>query len=244
MIEVLLADSNGEPHPALYGRTPLEAMQLSVGQHRDRIRFVPLAARPSICLLHDAVSATVRGRLHDGVRPYINFCHVRYTSPLLATSPALIGKKLRIYFNPRDIRVVRAFFDDGAELGVLSAARPWNITPHSLKVRRDVFKALEERKLEIREGDNPIEAWVRMRMSKDTGKATTVQLAKQQRLEESTAANDTDDLDEPYIALSRSTASVPSPAPDSVGEAHKEEEKVDVAVVTPKVLSVRKTLTF
>ena len=66
-------------------------------------------------------------------------------------------------FNPRDIRVVKAFFDDGTELGILSAARPWCFTPHSLKVRREICRLIAERKLDIREGDNPIEAWARMR---------------------------------------------------------------------------------
>jgi hypothetical protein len=49
------------------------------------------------------------------VHPHINFSKVRYTSPILAGSPALIRKKLRIYYDPRDIRVVKAFFRDGTE---------------------------------------------------------------------------------------------------------------------------------
>lgn len=106
-----------------------------------------MAARPNLCLLHEAKIVTIKGQPGTGLRPYINFISVRYTSPLLASSPALIGKKLRIYYDPRDIRVVKAFFDDGTELGILSAARPWCFTPHSLKVRREIFKLLAERKL-------------------------------------------------------------------------------------------------
>ena len=241
MLEVLIADYNGEPHAGLYGRTPLEAMRFSVENHRDRLRVLPLAARSNLCLLQEGKAVTIRGRLGEGVRPYINFCHVRYTSPLLASSPALIGKKLKVYFDPRDIRVVKAFFDDGAELGVLSAARPWNITPHSLKVRQDIFKALEERRLEIREGDTPIEAWARMRRADPHRAASTVQLAKQQRIENSTAANDTGEIEEPFIALAKTSR--PAPPPQTVEPSEATTEDAGDAI-TPKPLSIRKTLTF
>jgi hypothetical protein len=69
--------------------------------------------------LHEAKIVTVTGKLAAGVRPHINFSNVRYTSPILAGSPARIGKKgkkgkkPRIYYEPPDIRVVKAFFSDG-----------------------------------------------------------------------------------------------------------------------------------
>ena len=59
-----------------------------------------------------------------------------------------------MYYDPRDIRTVKVFFEDGTELGVLTAARPWGIPPHSLKVRQEILRLIEERKLEIREGDS------------------------------------------------------------------------------------------
>jgi hypothetical protein len=177
------------------------------------------------------------------MRPHINFSNVRYTSPLLASSPALIGKKLRIYFDPRDIRVVKAFFSDGTELGVLSAARPWCFTPHSLKVRQEIFKLLAERKLEIREGDNPVEAWTRMRMAQRHNKASVGKMAKQQRLEQSSAANDTNEVEEPYIALARSSQRAEAPVVET-GLNVADTGSTDDTPVAPKSLSIRKTLTF
>lgn len=243
MIEVLLANYNGEPHPALYGRTPLEAMAFSVEQHRDQIRILPIAARSNLCLLHEAKIVTVTGKLAAGVRPHINFSNVRYTSPVLAGSPALIGKKLRIYYDPRDIRVVKAFFSDGTELGALSAARPWCFTPHSLKVRQEIFKLLAERKLEIREGDNPVEAWTRMRMAQRHNKASAGKMAKQQRLEQGSATNDMNEVEAPYIATGRPAQDSEAPILES-GSNAAVPSSTDDAPVVPKPLSIRKTLTF
>lgn len=243
MIEVLLADYNGEPHTGLYGRTPLEAMAHSVAQHGSRIRTLPIAARPNLCLLHEAKIVIIKGKPGTGLRPYINFISVRYTSPLLASSPALIGKKLRIYYDPRDIRVVKAFFDDGTELGILSAARPWCFTPHSLRVRREVCRLIAERKLAIREGDNPIEAWARMRSEQRHNKGSAGLMAKQQRLEQTSAANDDGEVDQPYIAPA---PAAPAHAPhggDPVSDVPSSTDNDEVTIV-PKTLTIRKTLTF
>lgn len=247
MIEVLVADYNGEPHSALDGRTPLEAMANSVARHSSQIRIMPQVARADLCILQEAKIVTVKGTAEKGLRPHINFCNVRYTNPILASSPALIGKKLRMYFDPRDIRTVKVYFEDGGELGVLTAARPWGIPPHSLKVRQEIFRLVAERKLEVREGDNPVEAWVRLRMGQRDRKHVAGQLAKQQRLDDANTPSQTqtETQGEPYIALRtvapaeprRSVATEPEPS-DERGDAPA------LAKVVPLNLVVRKTFTF
>lgn len=183
------------------------------------------------------------------MHPHINFSNVRYTSPILAGSPARIGKKgkkgkkPRIYYEPPDIRVVKAFFSDGTELGALSAGRPWCFTPHSLKVRQEIFKLLAERKLEIREGDNPVEAWTRMRMAQRHNKASVGKMAKQQRLEQGNAANDMDEVEGLYIATGRPVQDSEAPIVES-GSNVALPSSTDDAPVVPKPLSIRKTLTF
>jgi putative transposase len=247
MIEVLVADYNGEPHAALDGRTPLEAMTYSVGRHADQIRVMPQVARANLCLLQEAKIVTVKGTTLTGLRPHINFCNVRYTSPILASSPALIGKKLRMYFDPRDIRTVKVFFEDGGELGILTAARPWGIPPHSLKVRQEIFRLIAERKLELREGDNPIEAWVRLRMGQRDRKHVAGQLATQQRLEDAHAAPapDTSAADEPFIAVRRGPPVLPvGPIAKESEQATEHSDTRSDAKVVPLNLTLRKTFTF
>lgn len=163
MIEVLIADYNGESHGGLGGRTPLEAMVHLVNKQQGFIRTLPKRMRADLCLLQEARELPVRGSIKNGVRPHINFYGVRYTCDVLSNNPSLIGKKVRIYFDVRDIRSVRAFFNDGAELGILTAARPWCYTPHSLRVRQEILRLIRTKKLQYREGEDPVQAWRKYR---------------------------------------------------------------------------------
>ncbi|WP_350357378.1 hypothetical protein [Paraburkholderia fungorum] len=159
VIEVVLADYNGEPHGGLGGRTPLEAMQFLLAKEDCLLRTLPLARRSTLCLLQEARVVTIRGNVSRGERPHINFEHVRYDSRVLSGIAGLIGKQLRVYLNVKDIRHLHAFHMDGSELGVLTAARPWCFTPHSLRVRQEIFSLIHQRKLAVREGSDPVSAW-------------------------------------------------------------------------------------
>ncbi|MGF6870673.1 hypothetical protein [Paraburkholderia sp. MM5477-R1] len=159
VIDVVLADYNGEPHGGLGGRTPLEAMQFLLAREDGLLRTLPLARRSTLCLLQEARVVTIRGNVSRGERPHINFEHVRYDSRVLSGIAGLIGKQLRIYFNVKDIRHLHAFHMDGSELGVLTAAQPWCFTPHSLRVRQEIFSLIHQRKLAVREGSDPVSAW-------------------------------------------------------------------------------------
>ena len=76
-------------------------------------------------------------------------------------------------------RTVKAYFDDGSELGVLRAARPWCFTPHSLRVRQEIFRLLAERKLTLHDGDDPMEVWAKYKWSLvKTSKKAANDLAK------------------------------------------------------------------
>lgn len=161
MIEVLLADYNGEAHAGIGNRTPLEAMSYCVNRQPGYLRTLPRFVQSSLCLLQEARVVPIKGSVKTGVRPHINFSNVRYTNDILSGNAGLIGKKLRIYYDVRDIRVVKAFFEDGSELGILTAARPWCFTPHSLRVRQEIFRLIAEGRLAVRDGDNPIEAWAK-----------------------------------------------------------------------------------
>lgn len=171
---------NGEAGPS--GRTPLEVLGHLVAKHNGFLRKIPREVRGKLNLLHEARIVTVRGSLAEGTRPHVNFEHVRYSSDVLSGNPGLIGQKLRIYFDPRDIRVIHAYFEDGSELGVLTADKPWCYTPHSLRVRQEIFRLKALGKLRYKEGNDPIEAWVKYkrRQSADNKRARN-DLAKAQK---------------------------------------------------------------
>lgn len=177
LIEVVLGNYNGEVGAS--GRSPLEAMAHHIAKRRGFIRSIPREQRGKIRLIQQARIVTIRGSIKDGVRPHVNFEHVRYTSDVLGNNPGLIGKKVKIYFNPFDIRCLTAFFMDGAELGVLTASRPWCYTPHSLRVRQDIRRLRALGKIKIGEDDDPVEAWVKNKRAEAArSKSARHQLAK------------------------------------------------------------------
>ena len=157
---------HGTPHAGLGGLTPLEMMRRHVmGIGRDPVRLtrvpVPLRLHPS--LLHDPILCAVHGNLARGERPYISFMHVRYTCGQLARRSGLVGKKLRVHFDPADLRELTATTEDGEILEPLLASGPWRYEPHSLWLRQQFFKAKRERQLTFVAGDNPVEAFLKLR---------------------------------------------------------------------------------
>lgn len=235
MIHVLLANYNATVHSGVGGKTPLEAMAYSVTARKGFLRTLPMPIRSNLCLMQEARVVTIKGSTVQGTRPHINFIYVRYTSPVLASNAALIGRKLRIYYDVRDLRAVKAFFEDGTELGVLSAARPWNITPHSLRVRQEIHRLIEERKLDISTDDCPVAAWARYKWKKiKTSKRAANDLAKAQ-------ANGALPRLAPSLAINAAPTAAAAPVPVQQEPAPVPAED---APVKPTPMQIRRTITF
>jgi transposase InsO family protein len=140
LLEASLAQYNATAHNGLNGRTPLEAVEHSVRGRGAMLNWLPEAKRRTLCLMHTPHTSIVRGYLDQGQRPHVNFHGVRYTNTLLASTALYLGKKLRLYYNSQDLRTVRAFAEDGAEIGVLKAQGAWGEIVHDLKLRQEVVR--------------------------------------------------------------------------------------------------------
>lgn len=140
LLEAAIAVYNASPHDGLNGRTPLEAVEHSVRTHGAMLNRLPDAKRRTLCLMQTPKRAIVRGYLHQGQRPHINFYGVRYTNATLASTASFLGRELHLYYNSQDLRTVRAFSCDGAELGVLTAQGAWGVIAHDLKLRQEIIK--------------------------------------------------------------------------------------------------------
>ena len=161
LLGVWVWNYNGSPHGGLPGgRTPLEAIQGAVRDRHIMLRHVPQEMRGNLCLLQSVHLARVRGHIQRGDKPHISFYHVRYTSHRLAQSPQLIGKSLRVFYDADDIRVLRAYLADGTELGELKAGGLWSMTPHSLEMRKRIFKVKRLRQLRFGDSDDPVQAYL------------------------------------------------------------------------------------
>src|SRR5262249_24177744 len=96
LLEAAIATYNASPHNGLNVRTPLEAVALSVRGRGAMLNWLPEAKRRTLCLMQTPRRVTVRGYLHQGQRPHINFHGIRYTNALLASSATYLGQTLRI----------------------------------------------------------------------------------------------------------------------------------------------------
>ncbi|MDQ6876225.1 MAG: Mu transposase C-terminal domain-containing protein [Candidatus Dormibacteraeota bacterium] len=165
LLEAAIAGYNASPHGGLNGRTPLEAMEHSVRVRGAMLNLLPEAKRRTLCLMQTPRRKTVRGYLEQGQRPHINFYGVRYTSPILASTGAFLGRELRVYYNSQDLRTVRAFASDGVELGVLTAQGAWGQIAHDLKLRREIIRQCGRKRLTAAVGSNFVQAYVERKLA-------------------------------------------------------------------------------
>jgi putative transposase len=147
LLEAAIGGYNASPHAGLNGRTPLEAMEHSIRVRGAILNWSPEAKRRTLCLMQTPRRTKVRGYLEQGQRPHINFHGVRYTNALLASTGAFLGRELRVYYNSQDLRVVRAFASDGAEIGVLKAQGAWGEIAHDLKLRQEIIRQRGRKRL-------------------------------------------------------------------------------------------------
>lgn len=140
LLEAAIAAYNASPHDGLNGRTPLEAVEHSVHKRGAMLTWLAEPKRRTLCLMQTPKLVVVRGYLHQGQRPHVNFHGVRYTNATLASTASFLGQTLRIYYNSQDLRAVRAFTSDGAEVGILKAQGAWGEVPNDLKLRQEVLR--------------------------------------------------------------------------------------------------------
>lgn len=160
LMDVLIARYNTTPQEGLGFNTPLEALRHYVDDPDTWTRTLPLVARESGYLRRLTVARHVAGNPANGHRPYIHYENVRYHNPVLARSPGLIGQTLHLTVNPEDIRVIEAALPDGSSLGPLTAHGVWGRTPHSLAVRRAVFRLRNRRDLFWSDTEDPIDVYL------------------------------------------------------------------------------------
>ena len=156
LVDVLIANFNSTPHSSLGYRTPLEYLDSLCA--KDGLWLRQAAPSEVERILSIRKVATVRGGMDIGRRPYVNLFGVKYSSDVLKGSYQLLGKNISVEINRRDLRTVRAYAESGAELGILRAAPPWHLTPHTLEMRQAVNSLQNRRMLNYLDRSDPIMA--------------------------------------------------------------------------------------
>jgi putative transposase len=159
LIDVLIADYNATPHEGVNYATPLDAMKQRL--QRFTVNQMPEEQRNEVAFLSLKAEREIKGDVRVGRRPYIQYENVRYTNELLAKSPGLIKKKVDLIVNVDDLRVIRAYLPDGSELGKLKAMGKWGLTPHTLQVRKEIFKLKRLKLFHFTTSDDPVKVYQR-----------------------------------------------------------------------------------
>jgi putative transposase len=140
-IQVHMATLNVRPQGNLGGASPIDLLRDQMAHH-----WVPL--RPDCALEHrDPMVGSREVPVHYTARhqrrPWVNFEYLRYDAPGVL-SPELARQKIRIEFDRRDLRQLKAFTLRGEFLGILNAPATWQRFPHTLSTRKMIMKLVKQ----------------------------------------------------------------------------------------------------
>ncbi|MBK5261037.1 MAG: hypothetical protein JJE17_00510 [Peptostreptococcaceae bacterium] len=130
--EIVISEYNNTPHSGNDYFTPIELMQQRI--ERGLIpSYVPVSKRNDFSAMAIFETRPIRGNKKNGKRPYINLNYFVYTSKKLCDLYSLVGKHLTLEINPKDIRVIKAYYADGSAFGDLHVTGKIRDTALSLK---------------------------------------------------------------------------------------------------------------
>ncbi|MDR6476200.1 hypothetical protein J2778_003700 [Paraburkholderia graminis] len=159
LLDILIANYNASPHKGIGGRTPL-AYAGFLHRHSDQAFR---SADPTVIEAMFSVRkrCVVRGGAQKGRAPFVEFYYGRYSNEVLHSRQDLVGSHIWVICNKEDdCRVVNGSTLDGMSLGVLRAAPPWNVSPHSLSVRAAICQASSRGQFSLPAGGDAVEVFL------------------------------------------------------------------------------------
>lgn len=162
LTDVTVAQHNATPGEGLSFFSPLGFLRhfLEEQDGRCELRRLPVNAHETASTFACRERKVVRGAIKVGRRPYVQIDRVHYTSPVLSDAGDLLGKFLIVEIDEEDMRQVRVYLENGAELGYLKAQGRWSQTKHSRRTRKAINSLLYMRTLVLSEFDDPVVAYL------------------------------------------------------------------------------------
>ena len=160
LIELSIAKYNLTPKRSNYNMSPIQSMKSRLSQGRIPA-ILPLDMRRNATTIVRKVSVKVLGNIQEGRNPYVNYQYVRYTSTLFAKSKDLIGENITLLINIDDASYAEAYKSgkDGSYIDRLYANGSWGIHPHSLKLRKLLFKYRNNGEIDFTDQDDFIDIY-------------------------------------------------------------------------------------
>tara|TARA_R100001132_G_C3273291_1_gene95350 strand:- start:3313 stop:5094 length:1782 start_codon:yes stop_codon:yes gene_type:complete len=181
ILDVYIAQHNATPCEGISFLTPLEYIRHFLNDQDAGfvLRTLPEISKQGANMFSVTQEVTVRGSIKDGRRPYIQLDRVHYTSPVLAELGNLIGEKILVEIDEDDMRQVKAFLKNGAELGFLTASGRWAESKHSRRTRKAINSLISKRILIISEFDDPVRVYFSHLSAQNKQRSTSVLSKKQ-----------------------------------------------------------------
>ena len=160
VLGVLIANYNATPHSGIGNRTPLAYAKFLYHHCEQSLRRADPAVVDALFSIRKR--CVVRGGAATGRAPFVEFYYGRYTNEVLHNRHDLVGSEIWVICHKEDdCRVALASTLNGMSLGVLRAAPPWNLSPHSLSVRAAIRQACSRGQLTIPAGGDAIDVFMR-----------------------------------------------------------------------------------
>lgn len=181
LLDVVIAQHNATPSEGTSSMSPLEVLRYFLVDARRPFLVRRLTTKVAQAARTLAVTevVTVRGGQKSGRRPYVQVDRVRYSSPVLANAGHLIGMSLTVEIDEEDMRQVRSYLPNGAELGILKAHGKWGVTKHSRRTRRAINALIAKRVLVLTEFVDPMQLYMRHIAKPESKKPLTPRQATQ-----------------------------------------------------------------
>ncbi|MGC1174791.1 hypothetical protein, partial [Polaromonas sp.] len=157
VLDAYARNENTTPAAASFNIAPLERLrrQLETGALQPR-HLAPDKRKPYF--FAQPVRVKVLADKAKGLRPYVNYLYMRYTSNELSKDYTMVGKSLLLRPDLRNLRTVMLFREDGKVYGPVQVIGRWAAFPHDQRLRRLFGRLKREGALGERADDQPLEA--------------------------------------------------------------------------------------
>jgi transposase InsO family protein len=133
LLDVIIANYNASPHPALGNLSPLQFLQMRPPRAFD---FMPSTAeKDAKAMASVLVPLVVRGNKKEGDLPHVNYMYARYRNPELEGKWELVNKTVFARVNRHDLRTILLMRSATTPMGIARAASPWDKTAHDETTR-------------------------------------------------------------------------------------------------------------
>lgn len=157
VLDAYAQNENATPAAASFNISPLERLrrQLQSGALQPRY-LAPDKRKPYF--FSQPVRVKVIADRRKGLRPYVNYLYMRYTSTELSKDYTMVGKTLLLRPDLRNLRTVMLFREDGSLHGPVQVLGRWANFPHDQRLRRLFGRLKRDGELGERADDRPLEA--------------------------------------------------------------------------------------